>query len=104
MILLSNILLGLSQALGMALWLLMIMVGIRAILSWVNPDPSNPIVRVLHGTTEPFLVPLRKIVPSVSGVDFSPIIFFMLIAFLDYALVQNLADYARVLHARALGP
>ena len=102
MLFLANVLIGLSQALSMLLWLIMVMVGIRVLISWVNPDPGNPIVRVLAGATDPFLRPLRRFVPAVGGVDFTPILFFMVLAFLDYALVQNLADYAMKLRQIAL--
>lgn len=47
----------------------------RAILSWVNPDPYNPIVRFLHNATDPVLNRIRRVVPlQFSGIDFSPLI------------------------------
>ncbi|PNU19366.1 YggT family protein [Geothermobacter hydrogeniphilus] len=53
---------------------LFIVIG-RALISWVNPDPYNPIVRFLHNATEPVLFRIRRLVPlQFGGFDFSPII------------------------------
>lgn len=86
----------------MLLTLLMVFVGVRVLISWVNPDPGNPIVRMLVGFTEPFLSPLRRYIPTPGGIDLSPIVFFMVLAFLNHALVQSMADYAAVLRQQAL--
>jgi uncharacterized protein YggT (Ycf19 family) len=51
---------------------LIIIIG--ALLSWVNPDPSNSIVRAIYGISEPLLAPFRRIVPNLGGLDISPII------------------------------
>jgi YggT family protein len=51
---------------------LIVIVG--ALLSWVNPDPYNPIVQVIYGISEPLLAPFRKIVPTLGGLDISPIL------------------------------
>lgn len=56
---------------------LVIIVG--ALLSWVSPDPHNPIVQTIYGITEPLLVPFRRLIPNLGGLDISPI--FALIAF-----------------------
>ena len=102
MVLLANILSGLAAALDMLLTLLMVLVVGRVIISWVNADPSNPIVRMLVGFTEPFLQPLRRRLPSPGGLDLSPILFFIILAFISYALVQSLADYASLVRLEAL--
>ena len=55
---------------------------VRAIISWVKPDPYNPIVRTLGRLTEPVLNPIRKVMLRISGnlpIDFSPIIAIFLI-------------------------
>lgn len=53
---------------------LFIVIG-RALISWVNPDPYNPIVRFLHNATDPVLYRIRRIIPlQFGGFDFSPII------------------------------
>ena len=47
------------------------------ILSWVQVDPHNPLVRAIHGLTEPVLRPIRAVLPSFMGLDFSPIVLFL---------------------------
>lgn len=47
---------------------------LRAILSWVNPDPFNPLVQVLDQITEPLLGPLRRIVPRFGMIDITPMV------------------------------
>jgi len=64
---------------------------IRALLSWVNPDPYNPIVQVLTRVTEPVLRPIRKLVPTWKmGVDLSPLIAILIIYFLEIAVVDTM--------------
>lgn len=70
----------------------------RAVVSWVNPDPYNPIVRFLYSATEPVLHRLRRAFPLYAGgIDFSPILVFVAILFLQYFLVQSLYDLAQTL-------
>ena len=61
----------------------------RAVISWVNPDPYNPIVRFLYDATEPVLSRIRRFIPiNIGGMDFSPIIAIIAVIF-----IQNLIDY-----------
>jgi YggT family protein len=53
-----------------------------ALISWVNPDPYNPIVRFLHTATEPVLGPIRRRLP-MTGIDFSPLIVILVIVFIQ---------------------
>ena len=63
----------------------------RAILSWVNPDPYNPIVRFIHNVTEPVLYRIRSKIPvSFGGIDFSPIIVILGVIFLQNFVVNSL--------------
>jgi len=63
----------------------------RAVLSWVNPDPYNPIVRFIHNVTEPVLYRIRSKIPvSFGGIDFSPIIVILLVIFLQNFVVNSL--------------
>jgi YggT family protein len=59
------------------------LVIIAAVISWVNPDPRNPIVQFLYRTTDPLLRPFRRILPPrrTGGIDFSPILFLLVILF-----------------------
>ena len=66
---------------------------IRAVLSWVNPDPYNPIVRFIYQVTEPVMAPIRRWIPIRGmGIDFSPIIILLVIVFLQSFLVKSLIE------------
>lgn len=52
---------------------------IRALLSWVSPDPTNPIVQFLDAITEPILQPLRQVVPRVGMIDITPMVALILL-------------------------
>jgi YggT family protein len=63
----------------------------RAILSWVNPDPYNPIVRFLYRVTEPLLRPVRDRLPTFQmGLDLSPMVVLLGIYFLKEFLIPVL--------------
>jgi YggT family protein len=87
----DNIIIGITKVLEIVLEIYMWVIIIRALISWVNPDPYNPIVQVLTRLTEPVLRPIRKLVPPYKvGLDFSPLIAILIIIFLQYALIRNL--------------
>ena len=93
--LLSAIATVLDLVLNIYMWLIIA----RALLSWVNPDPYNPIVRFLYNVTEPALSFLRRRVPVVfGGMDLSPLIIIAAIMFLRIFLVQTLQDWAQLIH------
>jgi YggT family protein len=96
MFVLSNFLVAFANILSMVLTILYWLIVIRALLSWVNPDPYNPIVQMLYKTTEPILYPIRKILPfSLKfGLDISPIIAFLIIVFLKSFLITTIIDLA----------
>jgi YggT family protein len=90
--------LAISNVLVVVLNLFMIMIIARAVLSWVSPDPYNPIVRFIHNVTEPVLYPIRQKVPiNFGGIDFSPIIVLLAIIFLKTFLVQSFEFLGRSL-------
>lgn len=92
---LSNFLYALAQVIHLALQVYMWLVIARALLSWVNPDPYNPIVRFLYNVTEPVLYWLRRRVPLVyGGLDLSPLAVILVIYLLDLFLVQSLVDWS----------
>ncbi len=71
--------------------LYLIIVVIAAVISWVNPDPYNPIVRGIYGVTEPVLNRIRRVLPMpVPGIDFSPLILIAIIYAVDSFLVKTL--------------
>ena len=99
MFVLAQFLKATATVLEMALNLYMWIVIIRALLSWVNPDPYNPIVRFLHQVTDPLMNKIRKWIPMTGmGIDFSPIIIIFGIFFLQIAVVQSLAQFAHQLN------
>lgn len=70
-------------------WLIIV----RALMSWVSPDPFNPIVRFIEGATEPLLGPIRQMLPPWKiGLDISPLIALMFLYFTRAFLVQTLLD------------
>lgn len=94
MFVVGNILLGLATVLDYVLWLYMWVIIARALISWVNPDPWNPIVQFLDRVTEPVLSPIRRRMGWRMGIDLSPLVAILAITFLQYALVQSLKDLA----------
>ena len=95
MFIFANLLDATATVLSMVLWLYMWIVIARAILSWVNPDPYNPIVRFLFNATEPLLYRVRRAVPIFAGgIDFSPLIVIFALYFLQSFLVRTLVQLA----------
>ncbi len=96
MFVLANLIEAAAQVISGLLTILYFLILIRALISWVNPDPFNAIVQFLIKTTEPILAPLRRILPSGFrfGIDISPIIAFLAIMFLRSFLVRTLLDIA----------
>jgi YggT family protein len=94
MFLFANLLSALAQLVGIALHIYMWIIIIRAVISWVNPDPYNPIVQFLYRSTEPVLRPVRRYLPVAWGIDFSPLVVILVIIFLDQFLVGSLRELA----------
>ena len=95
MFIIANLLSALAIIMHYVLTIYMWVVIARAVISWVNPDPYNPIVRFLYDVTEPVLYRIRRALPlPMAGIDFSPIIVFVIIIFLDNFLVQTLQGIA----------
>lgn len=92
MFVLGYLFLAVAKVLSIVLTLYMWIIIARAILSWVNPDPYNPIVRFIHNVTEPVLYRIRMVIPvSFGGIDFSPIIVILGVLFLNTFLVNSLS-------------
>jgi len=89
----SELLLSVAWLVEYVLWAYMWVIIIRALVSWVNPDPWNPIVRFLYQVTEPVLRPIRRRLPA-TGIDFSPLIVIVAIMFLQRFLVGILTRAA----------
>lgn len=96
MFVLANFLSAVAAVLNMLLSLYWWILLARVIISWVNPDPYNPIVRFLSAATDPVLYRIRRAFPILytSGIDLSPIVVIAAIYFLQIFLVGNLNDLA----------
>ena len=95
MFVLGNFLTALATILDYALTILNWLIIIRALISWVNPDPYNPIVQFLYKTTDPILAPFRRLIPVYSvGLDISPIIALVFIWFLKLFIVRTIFQVA----------
>ena len=95
----GNLLEGIATILHTVLEIYMWVIIVRALISWVNPDPYNPIVQFLQRVTDPVLYQIRKRLGMGSmGFDFSPIIAILLIMFLQIAVVGSLSDLAIRMH------
>lgn len=94
MFILSDLLGAVAQVLDLALNALSWLIIIRALLSWVSPDPFNPIVQFLNSVTEPILAPIRRFLPAAwrFSIDFSPLIAIFALVFLRSFLVNTLMD------------
>ncbi len=96
MFVLSNFLVAVAKLLDFALNIYLWIVIIRALLSWVNPDPFNPIVRFINQITDPVFYRVRRWCPwaAMGGIDFSPMLIMLAIFFLQSFLVRSLIQMA----------
>ncbi len=95
MFVLGNFIMALVKIIDMALTLYMWIIIARALISWVNPDPYNPIVHFLYRVTEPVMAPIRRWLPLRGlGIDISPIIVIAIIIFLQNFLLKSLSELA----------
>jgi YggT family protein len=94
MFILGNLLNAIAGVLDIVLQLAMYLIIARALISWVSPDPFNPIVQFLMRSTDPILRPIQRILPSMSGMDISPVIAILAIYFLQWFVIRSLHDIA----------
>lgn len=90
----GNFIGALAEVLNVILDAYMWIIIISALLSWVNPDPYNPIVRFLRAVTEPVLRPIRRRIGVGMGIDVSPMIVLLVIIFLKRFVVASLVQMA----------
>ena len=91
---LSNFLLAIAKLLNFALSAYIWVVIGRAVISWVNADPYNPIVQFLVRATEPLLARIRRVLPIMGGLDLSPMVLILAVVFLQSFLVPTLQQLA----------
>ena len=95
MFVVSNFVLAAARLLELVINAFIWIIIARAIISWVSPDPSNPIVRFLYRATEPVLRPVRYRLPTLaSGIDLSPLVVILALYFVDWFLVSSLRELA----------
>jgi YggT family protein len=95
MFVLGNLLEALARVLDVILNLLMLIIFINALLSWVRPDPHNPIVMFLDRVSDLVCNPIRRLFPTaVGGFDLAPLIALLAIWFIQVFLVGTLRDIA----------
>lgn len=94
MFVLANLIDAVAYVIDMGLWFLLILVFARAVISWVQASPYNPIVQFLYTATEPVLRPIRRRLPHTPGIDLSPLVVLLLVVFLQRFLVQSLLQLA----------
>lgn len=92
MFIVGNFLIAAGIILRWAVNIYMWMIIIRALISWVNPDPYNPIVLFLRKSTDPVLEPLRRKIPSFGGIDFTPVIAIFILVFVNRFLVDSIIE------------
>jgi len=95
MFIISNFILSIARLLDIIITMLYWIIIIRALISWVNPDPFNPIVQFLEKATEPVLVPIRRALRmQFWAIDVSPIIAILCLIFIQSFFVHTLTDLA----------
>ena len=97
MFILGNFIDAMAYVVNILLTVMAVLIFVRAIISWFNPDPFNPLLQFLMAVTEPVLEPIRRLLP-IMGVDISPLIAFLIIRFLQMFLVPSLYELAMRLH------
>lgn len=90
----ANLIQALAQVLDMVLGIYVWVIIIRALISWVNPDPYNPVVRFLYRITEPVLYRIRRFIPVLGGLDLSPIVAIFAIIFIRRFFITTLLEIA----------
>ncbi len=96
MIVWANTLGAIAMILGSLLDIYFWIVVIAALITWVNPNPYNPIVRLLRSLTQPVFYRVRKWLPFtyIAGIDFSPVVVLIAIELANRIIVKSLAQYA----------
>lgn len=104
MVLIANFLAAVGNLLGALISIFIFLFIARAVLSWVSPDPRNPIVQFIYNATEPVLARVRSKIPPLGMFDLSVLLVILLLYFLSTFLVQSILDYAHILRISAEVP
>ena len=101
MIVLGNLMQATAGVLHSVIFIFYWLLLAQVILSWVSPDPRNPIVSFIYQATDPVLRKVRSKVPPFGMMDISPIVVFLFLYFIDSFLVNSLSDYGLQFRAAA---
>ena len=71
------------------IWTFLILVW--ALLSWVHPDPRNPLVRAVHALVEPVILPFQKLIPPIGGISFAPLVAMLVLEWINEFFLSALA-------------
>lgn len=91
------LLLAIGELIQLAVWIFIITLFIRVILSWIQPGGYNPVLGLIHQLTEPLMAPARRLIPSFGGLDVSPIVIFIFLYLTLMLVVRPILDYGRFL-------
>ena len=81
-----------SQTVCLLFNLLVVAILIRALLSWFQMDPSNPFIQALSAVTDPIIDPIRRVVPRIMMIDFSPMIAMIILSVISSPLQTFLVE------------
>lgn len=91
----QNTVIAVAEVVSLILTIYTWLIVARAVISWVDPNPYNPIVGFLYSATEPVLAQARRVVPFIGGIDLSPIAVLLLLFFVRRVIVDTLYGIAQ---------
>lgn len=92
MFVLSNLIAALAQLLSALFTIYTWILIIRVLISWVSPDPFNPVVQFLIKASDPVLEPLRRVIPSIGPLDISPVVAILVLQAFQHFVIRTLMD------------
>lgn len=98
MFIIRNFILALAHLLDSLISIYILILIVRAIMSWFNPNSYHPVVQFLYRITEPVLSFVRRYLPVMGGFDLSPLVVILVLYFLQNFLVKSLFEMALILH------
>ena len=93
----GTVLLAIGELLQLTVWVFIITLFIRVILSWIQPGGYNPVLGLINQLTEPLMAPARRLIPPFGGLDLSPIVVFIFLYLTLMLVVRPILDYGRLL-------
>lgn len=91
------LLLAIGELIQLAVWVFIVTLFIRVILSWIQPGGYNSVLGLIHQLTEPLMAPARRLIPPFGGFDVSPIVIFIFLYLTLMLVVRPILDYGRYL-------